>query len=1713
MMKNLRIVITIFLLHFFLILQLPINAQAQVTPSDQSRALRDLQQSQQKQENFLKNLEDEQEREIREKKKPKIEVPVLEGQEAVPEEEVTKGKKGKHKKKAPCFDIKTIELKGATILKGKELDKITKPYSGTCMGIAEINELMHKVTNFYVDKGYVTTRVAVPQQDLKSGNLQIMVMEGTVEDIILNENTWRDKAQVAMAFPFMKGKVLNLRDIEQGLDQLNRLASSTATMQLVPGDKQGGTKIVISNKLNKQNRASLGYDNSGQSSTGKNKGTASIERDNLLGLGEAWSFNINEDTAPNRGTKSSEVYSGNFSLPFGYWTFSENASHSEYLQTITGTNQSFQASGQTDSSTSKLERVIYRNQDSKVSLNTGLKLKDTKAFIIDTPSTSGTYTLSIWTAGVDYTLRALNAVWGFASGYERGIDAFGARNDASAITNDSPHAQFDKYTMDASVYKPFQVKTANLAWRSSISGQYSNDTLFSSERISIGDRYSVHGFAESSLLGDSGIYNRNELMWNLPQFTENKYANFLVGNLQPYVGLDAGTARAAIGKHGMSRIAGNVIWSLPLQEHATTTTQSAGGGKGGGGSVTQSTTTYSYTASFAVAICEGPITSLVRVWADSKQLDLTQGDYTLYLGDEEQLPDTFISSFYPAGQTPAYRGTAYVVVKDFPLADFGNRIPNFSFEVKRVVRMPGDLEDKITDITLIPGAGEYVYDTVVQQKTVGEFDRLGHFLQAGQASKINQHNLSSKADVLVALDDLKANLPNIQWISVVVNWFADTQNPASISIKPGVEFDGRGVKVEPDIWSVAGYTRLTAHQILYFDNGSPTFGGTPTDISIIRLCQELKTRGYNIMFYPQLQVDTITPNSKPWRGRIIPTSSGDVTNFFTGGEGYNAFIIHYANLQVDGVYLKNCIDAFMLGSELVGMTQYASSTGVFPAVTQLKNLAASTKSAVGSVKVTYGADWSEYHSVGGWYNLDPLWSDSNIDMVSIDCYFPLTQDLPQTQIDYDAVYAGWSSGEGWDYFYNDSNLRTGKTNYTGATYAWKNVKGWWSTTHTNPNSSTTAWTAKMKPLWFTELGFPSVDGCSNQPNVFYDPTSIESFYPRASRGRIDFFAQRQALNASVDFLSDQNSIEPNLIPRKFIWTWDARPYPFWPDLKTVWADSANWKTGHWVNGKVGVSSLGRIIALLCYKVGLADDMIDVTRLTDSVDGFLITNRQTVRASLEQLASAYFFDCVESDGMMKFVKRGGVPALTLNASELIPAENTSDAITINRIQELDLPREVDVVYLNRTQDYQAGTQVSRRQVTHAVDYSTVNLPIVLSDQQAKVVADVTLYNSWVQRVSYQCTLPPKYALLEPTDIITVNNSGASYTMRITSTKLTRNCAQEINAVAEDTSSYDFYTPPGENQTGISLPPSISATKIEFLDIPAFPTDNITDSYLRYGTVGLSNSWAGSAVYRSDDGGSNYSLMQLLTAGSTIGATLDNIPAGNIYTWDDTTTIDVLLVFGELQSVTDLAVLNGANSCVIGSEIIQFVNATLLDTNKYRLSRLLRGRLGSEWAVPGHTAGERFVLLSGSIAREAMSTSTFNISKPYKPVTVGSTLANTDPVNFTYHAVALKPYAPTHITGMRDGTGNLTINWKRRTRIGGDWRDNVDVPISEESEKYEVDIMSGSTVKRTITSLTSATATYTAAQQVTDFGYNQSSVTVNIYQISGIVGRGYAGNAII
>lgn len=1269
--------------------------------------------------------------------------------------------------------------------------------------------------------------------------------------------------------------------------------------------------------------------------------------------------------------------------------------------------------------------------------------------------------------------------------------------------------------------------------------------------------------------------------------------------------------------YGRMRLAGNMIWAEDLMEVSHTSSS----GKGSAAS-SESTVTYHYYGTFAISICVGEIDEIVRVWADSLELsddDLqsSSANYETYLGTETQGESTIMAAYLGTGYTPAYREQAYVVIKDFPLEKYGNRIPNFTFEIVRQQRVTGEAEDLVKSVVMIPCAGEYVYDTTIQTKTSGTRSSSGKFISSGSTSYMNMQNYSSQANFLESVDQLALTLPNVEWVSLTVAWFATSKYCNKLTIIPKTEFSYSVGSVSPDEWAVGSYTRDTSEQVLTFSDGTLTYGGTPTDKSVIRALTELKSRGYKVVFYPILLIDTTTDNDsteddKPWRGHIVPTSTSDVTSFFTA---YNTFIEHYLNLSVSGTTLKSKIDAFIIGSELVGLTGWTSdSAGTYPAVTQLKSLAATAKTALGSsIYVIYAANWSEYHSTGGWFNMDPLWSDSNIDIIGIDAYFPITPDLSQSQISESKIINYWEAGEGWDYYYDDSTNRNsnlisnpliavsgsstvtlslsgfnetsvvagdyitlagltstggisaGNLNgsrlvlsvsgsssltftagasatssatgggssgtfnkpkyYTGNAYAWKNVEYWWENTHTNPNSSTTAWTAKAKPIWFTEYGFPSVDACSNEPNVFYDPTSSESAFPRESKGRIDYSAQRTAITATETYLGDRNaeSGKSNLVPRRFLWTWDARPYPFWPDLTTVWGDTSQWTYGHWVNGKFGVSTLEGIVSDLLETAGITSDYYDVTNLTDSVDGYIITQVGTCRSRLEELQAGYFFDMAESDGKIKFVKREDQESqVTIPEDDFIPTSKSPirQIVSMTRTQELDLPQKVTVGYLNRLSNYQQSTQISQRQTTFSVQQSTTSLPLVLSNQDAKNIADTTLYSAWIGRNSFSFKLPPKYVYLEPTDIITLTINNVEHEVRLTSIKISQFGLLECTASSEDVATYDFYLTPGSGITATLTQPSTlsfqtGSTLLTLLDTNCLPQDSDSSGVLRIVMAANITDWKGSSLYRSDDGGidggNTWSLIDSTANTVTMGYATTSLSDGNAYVTDVANTVDIYLTSGSLSSITQTALLNGGNVCIIGSEILQFQTATVLnsDSKQVRLSNLLRGRQGTESYTGAHTADEVFVLLDSTVDKTNISLSLINQLRYYKPVTTGSTLTDTDEQSFTYTGAMFKPWSVVNVKGSIE-SNDWTITWIRRTRFGGGLVDYVDIPLNEESESYQIDIMDGTTVVRTLYATTSSIS-YTSSQQITDFGSNQTSISVNIYQVSTVVGRGYGTSA--
>jgi hypothetical protein len=239
------------------------------------------------------------------------------------------------------------------------------------------------------------------------------------------------------------------------------------------------------------------------------------------------------------------------------------------------------------------------------------------------------------------------------------------------------------------------------------------------------------------------------------------------------------------------------------------------------------------------------------------------------------------------------------------------------------------------------------------------------------------------------------------------------------------------------------------------------------------------------------------------------------------------------------------------------------------------------------------------------------------------------------------------------------------------------------------------------------------------------------------------------------------------------------------------------------------------------------------------------------------------------------------------------------------------------------------------------------------------------------------------------------------------------------------------------------------------------------------------------------------------------------------WDEGSTLKVRLINADAildTAASDTTVLGGANWAAVGPEggpfeIIAFKNVVQNADGTFTLSRLLRGLRGTEHLAAGHVADERFVLLENSKAvRIEFETAQIGSTYTYAIATFGTLVSAATETEITPAGNALEPFSPAHVAAARDGSGNITFSCVRRDRLDGSWRDYVDVPLSEASESYEWDVMNGAAVVRTLTS-SSPSVAYSAAQQTTDFGAPQSSVEVNVYQLSATVGRGVPANATV
>ncbi|ARE38448.1 host specificity protein [Rhodovulum sp. P5] len=1112
---------------------------------------------------------------------------------------------------------------------------------------------------------------------------------------------------------------------------------------------------------------------------------------------------------------------------------------------------------------------------------------------------------------------------------------------------------------------------------------------------------------------------------------------------------------------GRTRVSGQVIWASRFRENVTVSQSGSGKGIAPGRDETRA---YSYSVNLAIALCEGAISSVGRIWADGTEIARDTVSMRVYEGGEDQQPDPLIEAVEGAGHAPAYRGIAYVVFEELELGRFGNRVPQFSFEVTRPAKGGADdLQSLVQGVSLIPGTGEYALATTPVHFDFG----LGH------AKSANVNSPSGQTDFLTSLEDLRGVLPHTRSVSLVVSWFSGDLRAPFAAIRPKVEQkDHDGV---PMPWQVSGLARTQAQAVPRLNDGV-VYGGTPTDASVVEAIRELHRGGQDAVFYPFILMDQLPGNTLPdpysdgagqahfpWRGRITLSKAPDqplspdgtslaedevaaffgttqVTDFAVSGDtvsysgsedwGYRRFILHYAHLCA----AAGGVEGFCIGSELRGLTTIRGQAQSFPAVEALRKLAADVRSILGvGCKIGYAADWSEYYGYQPadapgdlYFHLDPLWADSNIDFIGIDNYVPLSDWRDggnHADAEYGTIYSltylrsNIEGGEGYDWYYPSEADRVSQNRVQisdgehGEPWVWrfKDIRNWWGRSHHNRiagvrNPNTTEWTPRSKPIWFTELGCPAVDKGSNAPNLFHDLKSSESALAPFSTGGRDDLIQHQYLRAVLTYWSD-----PEVNPVSDIY---GEPMI---DLSRahVWAwdarpfpqfpnNNALWSDAP--NYQVGHWLNGR---------ASAQSLASVAKEICCSSGV----QEVDVSELYGLVRGYSAPDAETP------RATLQPLMLAYGAEVV--EREGQIVLFNR--SLQKPVDVDQSNLAVTEELSGQVEYTRNPVDEAGGrvrlsyiesygvYETRSVEACLPDCDGHTVATCEfplvlsggeghgIVNRWLAQaqVARDCA---RFALPPSSLSIAAGNVIRLPEGEYRIDRIEHTELRRVEAVRVEQTSLWQHGDHGDHVAQEPFRPVLPVYSL-FLDLPLLSGDEVPHApYL----AATSTPWSGGVAVYSAAADYGYRFNTSVDHAAVIGVTENPLLPVAPSRWDRGASVRVRLSSGELGSVSELDLLVGANTAAIGDgspqgwEVFQFATAELVGPQTYDLSLRLRGQAGTdaEAATPW-PAGSLFVLLDDAPVQISVPQAALSLPRHYR---VGPHDQGYDDLSFRHHVVA-------------------------------------------------------------------------------------------------------------
>lgn len=640
---------------------------------------------------------------------------------------------------------------------------------------------------------------------------------------------------------------------------------------------------------------------------------------------------------------------------------------------------------------------------------------------------------------------------------------------------------------------------------------------------------------------------------------------------------------------------------------------------------------------------------------------------------------------------------------------------------------------------------------------------------------------------------------------------------------------------------------------------------------------------------------------------------------------------------------------------------------------------------------------------------------------------------------------------------------------------------------------------------------------STEENPEHEPGASPSWSLVASKGdngglagpQLDFFEQLQAdifdwvKNASIGELIGAAAIAAGVI-----WAGSEIVDIITDDGEGDGdADSRFTGSPGYVSSDFTAPSIRDVITSLC---AIQDVVCDVTALPDEPCQFLIGQVTAIRSILNQLSLAYQFEMVDTGGVLKFVPRNAVPVKTLTFADIGFGEENPGIppapYTSKRFQGIELPKRVSIDYYAEDLDYNRFNQSTELYTFDEGQIINLTVPVTLSHEKAKQITEIALVTAHLERQQFSFSTGYKHIDLEPGDII----DSPMGLVRITKLSESREGVIDFEGVdagapeAIDGSNIDVVIP----RPSTNIPVVIGYSQGLAVDLP-----NVNDAdkgvRMYFAVHGYDvPGWPGADIYVSENGGASYDLIDTATREATIGLVEVATAAAGYHTWDTTTEITVKLKTNSLTSVSDLDVQNGKNWAMVGRELIGFANATLIGPNTYKLSRLLRGRQGTEQFISMHQANELFCLVDDALVRVEWMDKDRMSTKRYKIVTRGSSLDKVDGFDVQMVSNNTMMWTVTDAKVLHVGS-DWQFSWKERVRYDNQLKDLATTNHDPDWAGYGIIIYDtdGVTVKNKYTT-TSESWTYTAAMQTADFGSVQSSVKARVAQISSSYGAGWS-----